>query len=503
VIQDILVALSLATFLLVEVWFELLFMPETSTYYLAAPRTAADYGAALVVVGLIAAVLVAGMRVARRQAFARWRWIAHAGILVALALPLNAMRLEVRLPLGIGRLWHIVEQHGLVLPAALLALGVLALAVRFHRWFGRAVYVLLLVSSPFAVVTLVRAATRVVTGYHDRFETLHVAKGSVRGTIGERQVVWLLFDELDEGVLAGARPKGLALPALDRLRSESLAATRALPPSDSTLVSMPALWTGKTVTGATPRGASALGLTLADGSQEELWTDSSNVFCSAHAEGYRTAMVGWYHPYCRQFGDCFDSCAATPVFLSTVGRDAERSFAGRVFDQVRTVLPTNRRRIALESFEAILAGSRALLDDSRPGLMFVHFPIPHVPAIYDQRAKRLSGTRFSNLEGYLDNVALVDRTVEDLRRRLEEQGRWEGVTLLVTADHGWRERAAYDGVRHREVPFLLKLAHQRSGVVYEKPFRTVVTGELLAAILRGSISQPEEVVASLDRVAER
>ena len=41
----------------------------------------------------------------------------------------------------------------------------------------------------------------------------------------------LLFDELDEGVLAGARPKGLALPALDRLRSESLAATRALPPT--------------------------------------------------------------------------------------------------------------------------------------------------------------------------------------------------------------------------------------------------------------------------------
>jgi hypothetical protein len=211
-------------------------------------------------------------------------------------------------------------------------------------------------------------------------------------------------------------------------------------------------------------------------------------------------MVGWYHPYCRQFGDCFDSCSAEPVFLSAIGRKADRPFANRVADQLLTILPTNRRRLAVKSYLSILEGARALLDDPRPGLVFVHFPVPHVPAIYDRRSGRLSVTRFSNLDGYLDNVALVDRTIGELRQLLEAQGRWDDVTLLVTADHGWRERATYDGIRNREVPFLLKLAYQQSGLVFEKPFSTVATGELLAAILRGSVSQPEDVVARLGQI---
>src|SRR2546423_46880 len=46
-----------------------------------------------------------------------------------------------------------------------------------------------------------------------------------------RRVVWLMFDELDQRITFEARPPGLELPELDRLRRESLYADAARPPA--------------------------------------------------------------------------------------------------------------------------------------------------------------------------------------------------------------------------------------------------------------------------------
>jgi hypothetical protein len=62
-----------------------------------------------------------------------------------------------------------------------------------------------------------------------------------------------------------------------------------------------------------------------------------------------------------------------------------------------------------------------------------------------------------------------------------------------------REDAAVAGSKmdHR-VPFIVKLAGQREPVTYSQPFNTVVTHDLILALLRGELANSENVAAWLD-----
>ncbi len=82
--------------------------------------------------------------------------------------------------------------------------------------------------------------------------------------------------------------------------------------------------------------------------------------------------------------------------------------------------------------------------------------------------------------------------------RLRE--RWESTTIIVSSDH-WLRKALwrYEGETDHRIPFMLKLAGQKKGVTYEKPFNTVLTRDLVLAILRGEITSIDEVVTWLDK----
>jgi len=96
---------------------------------------------------------------------------------------------------------------------------------------------------------------------------------------------------------------------------------------------------------------------------------------------------------------------------------------------------------------------------------------------------------------YLDNLVLTDHTLGELRRAMETAGTWENTTVLITSDHWWRIRGKAD---HR-VPFMLKLAGQKKPVVHEPAFNTVLTHDLLLALMEGELSDPDSVTGWLNR----
>jgi arylsulfatase A-like enzyme len=119
----------------------------------------------------------------------------------------------------------------------------------------------------------------------------------------------------------------------------------------------------------------------------------------------------------------------------------------------------------------------------------------------------------STRSNYLDNLALVDRTLRDLRGVMQRAGVWGSTVVLVTSDHPFRpsffhtehpswpaeENAALGGARDPQIPFILKLSEQTEGVRYDAPFNTVVTHDLLLALMRREVSTPAQVVSWLDR----
>jgi len=145
--------------------------------------------------------------------------------------------------------------------------------------------------------------------------------------------------------------------------------------------------------------------------------------------------------------------------------------------------------------------------------VFVHFPTPHMFAIYDRHRADFALSPNTN---YLDNLALVDRTVGEVRDTLEKAGLWESTTLMITSDHAvrpsmWHNRynwnAAFEQLigpgASRTVPFILKLARQHEAAVYEPSVSNLTVTQLSLAALGGEVATPQQAVAWLSSQGSR
>jgi hypothetical protein len=216
-------------------------------------------------------------------------------------------------------------------------------------------------------------------------------------------------------------------------------------------------------------------------------------------------------------------CSFTVVAneLDTRGQRVSRSMlehfrmVGAAAQVIRQVLPKSVRSGKrwevdyVESLKRIAQESAAAATDSALSLVMIHFPAPHFPCLYDRRKKDFT---FEGGCNYFDNLELVDRTFGDLRRSMERAGLWDDTVVLVSSDHWWRtdiwtknqswtkeEQAVLSKGPDYHVPFMLKLKKQRAGVIYQPSFNTVLSQDLLLALMRGELSAPPDVTAWLDR----
>ena len=137
-------------------------------------------------------------------------------------------------------------------------------------------------------------------------------------------------------------------------------------------------------------------------------------------------------------------------------------------------------------------------------MLLLHFGVPHGPAIYNLTKASLSAGKDAT---YLGNIALVDRTLGEIRQALEQAGTWDSTTILLTSDHPLRVGlwpTFYGGglpahvQQSNRVPFLLKMAGEKQGVEYPRAMQTVVTKDLLLDVLNRKITTAEQVAAWLD-----
>ena len=113
---------------------------------------------------------------------------------------------------------------------------------------------------------------------------------------------------------------------------------------------------------------------------------------------------------------------------------------------------------------------------------------------------------------YLGNLLLADRTLGELRKAMERAGVWDSTTLLLFSDHGLRATAdnvfplwgnepqtVVRATTDRRVPFLVKLAGYKMPVTFNSPLSTVLSCDLVIAVLRGNVATPENLTRWVDR----
>ena len=149
--------------------------------------------------------------------------------------------------------------------------------------------------------------------------------------------MWIVFDELSYDQVYEDRANGLALPNFDALRSEGTVFTNAQPIGDKTVKILPSLLSGQVIDKYDFTFDNRL-LVHDRGTHGYKQLDGSGtVFADAQKNGWRTAAVGWYNPYCTVYADAIDDCywmnldrmdgpmAQDASFWSNVGFAAEAS----------------------------------------------------------------------------------------------------------------------------------------------------------------------------------
>ncbi len=487
---DAIACLALATLCFSQACRETLFRGDWS-FYNRVPLGAPTLVALVLSIVALAAIGFLSVVAIRRLRRPAWRRLAAAAAATTLLISLNFARITYE---TVGR-W--ADAIG---PPALLALAALTLAVSLG-WPGPALRMirrLALVAAPLAVATLAVAL----------WMFLELAAGPVwrrvdpeplKGTPPSlRRVVWLVLEELDQRITFEARPAGLELPELDRLRRESLYADAARPPAGATEVSMPALITGRPVVAVAPMSPNDLELTFADGKVAR-WSAYPNVFSRARVLGYDTAVIGWHLPYPRVLGgslglaDWRPSVAAEQTRGDTFARTLGSQWAS-------LVPPANARRLLAQRVGELVDLALRTAADERFGLVLVHLPIPQPPGINDRVTGRLTPWNFTGEGGgYLDNLVLTDRVVSELRRRMERARLGDRTWLLVSATHWWRASKQYDGQVDHRVPFLVRPPDGGRARHLDVAFNTLNAHDLVLAILRGAIQDTGDASAWLAR----
>jgi hypothetical protein len=446
--------------------------------------------------------------------------IVSLGFLALLLVPLNLVRTE----------FGLFGLNNVLVSLALLAAGVAAII--WHSVLVRPLSLVLMFSWPLLFVEMASSAVHIfsVRGFAEP------AMANPLPGVPARRLVWVVFDEFDEELAFDRRLPGLHLPNLDVLKAESLSGNKVYRSQRTTPLATSSLLLGKVVSRAVMTGPTGLTLTFADGERRSL-PFADNVFSIARSRGLNTAVSGWYIPYCRLFSESLTNCVWAPgesslesIFTSldppvveSVHKTAAllaRNLLGRLPGMERIGLTwtpigfaTSRTRAVRQvaEFEQIRQAALRFSTDPGLGLVYLHFPIPHIYGIYNPTTSQVEpgGT-------YWDNLVLVDRMIGELRSAMEAAGLWDSTAFLVSSDHSlrretdpWRylrdpEAVEFvplrirTGVESPLIPFILKLPSQQAGIRYESPFNAVLTRDLLLSVLSGGVVTPEQAVHWLD-----
>ena len=481
---DALACLALAWLVFSEASREALYRPDFD-FYSALSLNAPTLRALVVNMLGLAVIGLVVVSVLRQTPRPVWRRLGAVPAAATTLVALNAVRTTYP---ALGGWTDALDVRVL---AGVAVLGLLA-AGAWPRHALRSIRALAIVLAPLAVLTLASTLWMFLEVARAAPWRRAVPSPPLNATAPSlRRVVWVLFDDLDPRVVFEARPAGLALPELDRLRTHALYADAARLPAPTIDVSMPTLVTGRPVVSVAPVSGDDLELRVAD-DKPVRWSAQPSVFSRTRALGYNTALVGWHLPYGRVFAGGVHAVHWWPSIAYDRTRAA--TFAEAFTRQWASLaLPVYLRHLYAERLAAIGDLALRTAADGRFGLVLLHLPIPSLPGVYDPVNGRLTTWRFGG-DGaeYLDNLELVDRFVGELRRGLE-RGRLDDRTWIVLSSA--RPRSGADS----RVPFLVR-APDGEAAHADGSFSTAVTQDLVVSILRGSVADTDDVGRWLARV---
>ncbi|MDD5560574.1 MAG: sulfatase-like hydrolase/transferase [Candidatus Omnitrophica bacterium] len=503
-IKDAMFSMSFANLCFLKLWINYLFLIDSQKYSIHVLPNASGYFALMTNVFIAASLIFIFIRLIRKsnnifvQRTARFTFfVLILNILnvirkTSTSFSLQTLLITVSLFLKKLNIWVC-----LVAVFLLIVLGIL-LYKKFSRLLFKMLTAGIIFLFPFVFFTFSGAIGAIVKCEKTKPVSPKdcILEVEPVGKQNHLRILWLVFDEIDQKIVFDQRPFGLSFPELDRFRSESFYATNAYPAGDETMVVFPALIDGKLVSKILPVANNKLEITYADTNQRFIWGTQPNIFSRIRNLGFNSAFVGWYHPYCNILGNNLDFCVQVHGEYFLV-RNYD-SLLENMKEQFIHLLPFAAIIEHIDAFEETMDNVKQIIGHPDYNLAMVHFPIPHLPSIYDQKEQKIS-LFVDQSNGYFSNLLLADKTLGEIRRMLEKSKLYDDITIIVTSDHYLRNSKIFNMKQDNRIPFMVKMAGQNNFVKYTKTFNTVLTGDLILSILRNETKTNNDIAAWIDK----
>lgn len=494
--RDFIIALSLANLCLLKVFTYLHFtLCANNQYHSQLPPNTNYFFAAVLNVLILAALFWLAVTLARRSKNSAKMKAVRAAFLLTLVIPLNVVFSFSKIGNNNNFFKIIIFAF-----AALLVVLLFRMYLKFKKQIIALPVKIVLILFPFLLYNLLHPAYVFLRLDPSDFADQPPAETITTADQNNTRVLWVILDEMDQRLAFEERDAALQMPEIDRFRRESLFADNAYPPGGETEVSLPAFISGRMITSFKFQGPNELLLKTSGENQYAGWSTLPNLFTKAYEHGANTALVGWYHPYGRMMGGSLTSYFWQPYELYR-----QTTFPEAMVQQIKlTVLsvPLAGRcslftqmynydevkiKDRISSFTALIEQSKSAAANPELDFIMVHIPVPHPPGFFDAAKNEYS----IKGGGYTDNLALADRSFGEMRNKMEQAGVWENTSVIVTSDH-WLRSGDWNADDHR-VPFMIKLAGQNDSVEYDQVFNTIVTHDLVLALLKNELNSHGDV----------
>jgi Sulfatase len=334
------------------------------------------------------------------------------------------------------------------------------------------------------------------------------------------RIVWILMDELSYDQVFPSRQSDVVLPNFDSLAKSSVVFSAIRPVGTETENVLPALLLGRPIVAMRKPYADLPSYRTTPNGPWQRFTENETIFAEGHSYGWTTGVAGWYNPYCRLLPDVLDRCSWQYSEPGRAGLASGLGSTNSVLQNIVAMVPFREKINVLlhrpisiptdphrSDYTAVMEQAEDILNDSRIRFVFVHLPVPHPPGIFNRRLHT-----FSDHGNYLDNLALADQSLGELRSILQSTPAANNSTLIISSDHSWRtffwQRTAgwsaegphASQYRYDPRPVLMvQLPGSTAGQVIAKPVDALVVHRILEDLLRGHMQSPADLNDLLDQ----
>ena len=487
-LTDVLVAFSAANLALFGIWSQLIYVEGNNVYYLTS-YTWHSYFASIILLLVLAVVFLFALKKLCTPCASPIKLISIAVLAAYVPLIANAVRLTFNLPIA----WIIKELSSPFIAIAVLIASVLVIGLMWllRKQLTALIYIVLLVLFPIAPLNVIHVSYE---GVSRAVEEESVANEKVYNYSTREKTILLIFDELDYRMAFEEKVPGLKLKNLHYLKQNSLFFTNAISLFSATYSAIPSLTIGHSVSPFFI-GEDDLGVKLNDSDVKSTWRKTETLFSKLVGAGKNVALMGYYHPYCRIFGDMVDYCKA---YSSSRGVETARSNSvyQSFIKQAISLTPFYRVLNAIGTYKGLEEATMKKITHDAMDFIYVHFNLPHSPYYYDREAEKL--TIFNVVDGYIDNLQLTDIVLGRIINRLKEENLWDTSTLIVTSDHHWRHVDEYDGVVSRKIPLIVKLPEQNKMLVSDTEISLLQLKPMIEKIMLDKILDPVDLAEEFE-----